>query len=160
MALTATLSESDGSIISSVTLTPWFLFWDIAFFENLFYVWPHEQYDDMGHEVSEAWSHCNYQGWWYKMSTFYVDVAVSQRECTVGTYDYFMDDGTWTCSGVGVYSVSKVMAKKIKPWAAKEYGMYDWGFNSCVEGDFVNFDARPGQVRSLLDSLKGHKEEA
>jgi len=46
------LNDSEGVAIFGLTLKPFLLFWDVAFLENMFYVWPPSpMYDRDGWEM-------------------------------------------------------------------------------------------------------------
>lgn len=79
-SLSVDLKKSNGVLLYGITLKPWIRFWDIVFFENLLTVWPHEFGE------AEAWDHCNYMGWWYKMGQWFVDVDVRMYECKLGVH--------------------------------------------------------------------------
>ena len=115
-----------------------------VFFENLFYVWPHE------FEGMEAWSHCNYMGWWFKFAQLYVDVSVTDRECKVGVHAYLADSVDPDCFS-STYTIDKAKLMKLKPFYKKEEGMYGWGMNSCEDTEFSRHKL---EERSFLDAFK------
>lgn len=134
----------DGETMFGLQLTPWIRFFDITFFENLFYVWPHE------FEGMEAWSHCNYMGWWFKFAQGFIDLQVTDRECKVGVHAYLADSVDPDCFSA-TYSVDKVKMYKLKPFYKKEEGMYGWGMNSCED---TAFSRHKLEERSFLDAFK------
>lgn len=140
----------NGATYLGLKIAPWLRIFDIAFFENLFVVWPHE------FGSAEAWDHCNYMGWWYKMGQLFVDIEVTLRECAVGVHNYIDSSTGWGCSSA-TYGVKKVINKKLKPFYKKEEGMYGKGYNTCDEA--AEFDRHANEERSFWDSLKGSMEE-
>lgn len=127
---------------------PWLLLWDIAFLENMFYVWPPSELYDR-----DEFEHCNWQGWWYKTGRIYVDINMRVRECAVGVYDYLIDSGDFGCASAS-YSVSKVSYRKLEKYAKKDAGLYGFGPNSCKDHS-GKFDSWKGlEEKSFVDSAK------
>lgn len=141
----ATLNNGSGVALFGLTLTPKILFWDIAFLENLLYVWPPSELYDR-----DGWDMCTYQGWWFKTGRFYVDISATTRECVVGTYDFLIDSGSYGCAPAS-YTVNKAVAMKIPNYAFKEEGMFGWGPNGCADND--KFDRHEAKEGSFLDSV-------
>ena len=110
------------------------MFWDIAFLENLWYIWP--ELDNEDKSMTE-WDHCNYMGWWYKTARIYLDIAVTTRECHLGVHAYIDQNADLTC-GPADYALAKVKYWKIKPFDRYKNGMYEWGINHCQ--DYSKFD--------------------
>jgi hypothetical protein len=150
-------SSLTEGVLFGLTVSPWIMFWDIAFFENLFYVWP--EVDAMVEDYEEAtfdWQHCNYMGWWYKTGRIYLDVGINNRECKVGVHSYLVKNVEADCYGAA-YTLSKVKYWKISPFDKYKNGMYEWGMNSCQ--DEWRFDQRDAVERNFWDSLTGDFDE-
>jgi hypothetical protein len=149
----ATLSKSNGESLFGLTVAPWIMFWDIAFLENLWYLWP--ELGDEEKSITE-WDHCNYMGWWYKTARIYLDIGVITRECSIGVHAYIDQNANFDCYPAS-YSLSKVKYWKIKPFDRNKNGMYEWGINHCQ--DYDKFDQRDLIEKSFLDSIKGDAKE-
>lgn len=151
----ANLFDSKGKGIFGLTLTPWALWWDIAFLENLFYVWTTS--DEEVLQGVDQWTHCNYTGWWFRFAKIYLDIGVMNRECKVGVHDYLDKDGKWACMSA-THNISKAAGWKIGGFYKYEEGAYAWApFQSCQE--HAAFDRHEYQERSFLDAFKQAAEE-
>ena len=151
------LKDANGAqyqdvVVFGVDVKPHFLIFDLVFLENQFYFWP-ETNEDLD---AEAYTYCNYMGWWYKALTLYVDLKFTTRNCNYGLYGTVFEDGEWQC-GTNSYSLPKTKAWKMKPFSLYKQGMYGWGWNTCE--DIAAFDARYLEEGSLLDSLKETSED-
>ena len=101
--------------------------------------------------------HCWYGGWWMEFMYLFVDIDVATRECKVGTHDYLVNSGKFSCY-TSVYSVAEVYYKPLTKVARYNEGRYDWGWNTCQE--FSDFKMHSTEVRSIKDALESVQDDA